>query len=589
MRAGVFLCECGGNISGVVDLEPLAEHVRGLDGVIEVDVNQFMCGTEGRAMIEKAVEERGLDHFVIASCSPRFQGPTFERLARELKLGENSVAFGNIREGCSYVHADEPERAQVKARKIVEGAVARLRHMSDLPRRRTFLNRSVLVVGGGIAGISAAEELAGAGIEVHLVERRQSIGGYMARLSKTFPTEDCAMCSLAPRLTGAATDSRIHIHSLSDVTSVTGPPGEFTVTVRHRARYVNEKCVGCGECAAVCPVTYPNEFDFGVSERTAISRPFANAVPATFAVDRKGWSPCKTACPVHTSAQGYVALVAQGRFEEAYKVAGERNPFPSVCGRICTHLCETACSRGEVDDPVAVAALKRFVADTVGPLQAVSPAPAIYEDRVAVIGAGPAGMTCARDLADLGYGVVVYEAQQVAGGMLRLGIPDYRLPHEVLTREIDQILAKGVELRLGQRAGTDFTVDQLLEQGYRAVYLATGLQASARAALPGDDLAGRDGSRRTPARGQPRRHAGRRRQDRGHRRRRRGTGRGAFDHPPAAAGGPRTGRHPRLPAQRGRDAGQRRRAPRRRATRASSSSSSHSRMRSSAPAARSPA
>ena len=494
MRAGVFLCECGGNISGVVDLEPLAEHVRGLDGVIEVDVNQFMCGTEGRAMIEKAVEERGLDHFVIASCSPRFQGPTFERLARELKLGENSVAFGNIREGCSYVHADEPERAQVKARKIVEGAVARLRHMSDLPRRRTFLNRSVLVVGGGIAGISAAEELAGAGIEVHLVERRQSIGGYMARLSKTFPTEDCAMCSLAPRLTGAATDSRIHIHSLSDVTSVTGPPGEFTVTVRHRARYVNEKCVGCGECAAVCPVTYPNEFDFGVSERTAISRPFANAVPATFAVDRKGWSPCKTACPVHTSAQGYVALVAQGRFEEAYKVAGERNPFPSVCGRICTHLCETACSRGEVDDPVAVAALKRFVADTVGPLQAVSPAPAIYEDRVAVIGAGPAGMTCARDLADLGYGVVVYEAQQVAGGMLRLGIPDYRLPHEVLTREIDQILAKGVELRLGQRAGTDFTVDQLLEQGYRAVYLATGLQASARAALPGDDLAGVTGA-----------------------------------------------------------------------------------------------
>ncbi len=144
------------------------------------------------------------------------------------------------------------------------------------------------------------------------------------------------------------------------------------MTVRHRARYVNEKCVGCGECAAVCPVTYPDEYDFGVSERTAISRPFANAVPATFAVDRKGWSPCKTACPVHTSAQGYVALVAQGRFEEAYKVAGERNPFPSVCGRICTHLCETECTRGEVDEPVAVAALKRFVADTVGPLQAIS-------------------------------------------------------------------------------------------------------------------------------------------------------------------------------------------------------------------------
>jgi heterodisulfide reductase subunit A len=490
MRAGVFLCQCGGNISSVVDLEPLAEHVRELGGVVEVDINQFMCGTEGRAMIEKAVEERGLDHFVIASCSPRFQGPTFERIARELRLGENSVAFGNIREGCSYVHAQEPERAQVKAKKIVEGAVARLQHMSDLPRQRTFLNRSVMVVGGGIAGISAAEELAAAGIEVHLVEREQSIGGYMSRLSKTFPTEDCAMCSLAPRLTGAATNSRIHIHALSDVTSVTGPPGEFNITVRHRARYVNEKCVGCGECAAVCPVTYPSEYDFGVSDRTAISRPFANAVPATFAVDRKGWSPCKTACPVHTSAHGYVALVAKGRYEEAYRVASEPNPFPSVCGRICTHECETQCTRGEVDDPIAIAALKRFVSDTVGPTRTVVPTPVFYEERVAVIGAGPAGMTCARDLTDLGYKVVVYEAQQVPGGMLRLGIPDYRLPHEVIQREIDQVLASGVELRLGQRAGTDFTVDDLLARDYSAVFLATGLQKSAEVRLPGDELAG---------------------------------------------------------------------------------------------------
>jgi heterodisulfide reductase subunit A2 len=490
MRAGVFLCECGGNISGVVDLEPLAEHARGLDGVVEVDINQFMCGTEGRIMIEKAVEARGLDHFVIASCSPRFQGPTFERIARELKLGENAVAFGNIREGCSFIHKDEPVKAQAKARKIVEGAVARLHHMSDLPRRRTFLNRSVLVVGGGIAGLSAAEELADAGIEVHLVERQQSIGGYMARLSKTFPTEDCAMCSLAPRLTNAATDSRIHIHALSDVTSVTGPPGEFSVTVRHRARYVNEKCVGCGECAAVCPVTCSSDFDFGVAERTAISRPFANAVPSTFAVDRKGWSPCKTACPVHTSAQGYVALVAGGRFEEAYRVASEPNPFPSVCGRICTHVCETACARGDLDEPVAIAALKRYVADTVGPTLPVQPAQRVHEERVAVVGAGPAGLTCARDLAELGYGVTVFEAQSVPGGMLRLGIPEYRLPHDVLEREIDQILARGIEIELGVRVGEDVSVDALLERGYSAVFLATGLQKNAAVDLPGVELPG---------------------------------------------------------------------------------------------------
>ena len=185
--------------------------------------------------------------------------------------------------------------------------------------------------------------------------------------------------------------------------------------LRHRPRYVSEACVGCGECVPACPVKYPNDFDFGVSERKAIDRQFANAVPSTFAIEKKGWSPCKSACAVHTSAQGYVALIAAGRFEDAYRVASEPNPFSSVCGRICTHLCETACARGEVDEPIAIAALKRFVADTVGPTLPVLPAPVIHEDRVAVIGAGPAGLTCARDLADLGYKVTVLEAQTVAG------------------------------------------------------------------------------------------------------------------------------------------------------------------------------
>ena len=490
MRAGVFLCQCGGNISGVLDLEDLAAHARTLDGVSSVAINQFMCGTEGHDLISGAVEDRGLDHLVIASCSPRFQGPTFERIARELRLGENAVAFANLREGCSFIHKDQPELAQAKARKILEGAVARAHHMSALPRRRTFLSRSALVVGGGIAGMTAAEELAASGIDVHLVERQPSLGGYMARLSKTFPTEDCAMCSLAPRLTNTALEGRVHVHTLTEVDGISGPPGEFTVKLRHKPRYVSEACVGCGECVPVCPVRIPNDFDFGVSERRAIDRQFANAVPSTFSVNKKGWSPCKSACAVHTSAQGYVALVREGRLEDAYRVATEPNPFASVCGRVCTHLCETACQRGKVDEPVAIAALKRYVADAVGPTLPVQPAPRLHDERVAVIGAGPAGLTCARDLADLGYQVTVFEAQQVAGGMLRTGIPDYRLPHDVIQREVDQVLAKGIELKLGQRAGVDFTVDGLFEQGFKAVYLATGLQRSADVTLPGDDLKG---------------------------------------------------------------------------------------------------
>ena len=490
MRAGVFLCQCGGNISGVIDLPALAEHVRRLDGVTTVAISQFMCGTEGHQLIAGAVEDRGLDHLVVASCSPRFQGPTFERIARDLKLGENAVSFANIREGCSFVHRDDPAAAQEKARSIVAGAVARARHQHDLPRRRTFLHRTAMVVGGGIAGMSAAEELAASGIDVHLVERQQSLGGYMARLSKTFPTEDCAMCSLAPRLTSTALEGRIHVHTLTEVDRISGPPGEFRVTLRHRPRYVTEACVGCGECAAVCPVKYPSDFEFGVATRTAVSRPFAGAVPATFAVEKRGWSPCKSACAVHTSAQGYVALVAAGRFEDAYRVASEPNPFPSVCGRVCTHLCETACERGVVDQPIAIAALKRFVADTVGPALPVAPAPIIHDERVAIVGAGPTGLTCARDLAQLGYRVTVFEAQPVAGGMLRTGIPDYRLPHDIVQREIDRILALGVDLKLGHRAGADFTVDGLLGDGFAAAYLATGLQQSAEMRLPGDGLQG---------------------------------------------------------------------------------------------------
>jgi len=300
MRAGVFLCECGGNISGVLDLTALAGVARTYEGVVTVAVQQFLCGTEGRATIAAAVEERGLDHLVIGACSRRFQGPTFERLARELHLGENAVSFANLREGCSFVHRDDPEAAQAKAEKIVGAAVARAAFQADLPRQRTFLHRSALIVGGGIAGMSAAEELAEAGIEVHLVEREQSLGGFMARLAKTFPTEDCAMCSLAPRLTATATDARIHIHTLTEVTAISGPPGEFRVQLTTQPRYVTEQCVGCGQCAAVCPATAPSEFDLGMDERRAIWRPFTNAVPATFAIDMslcRRCGACQKVCP----------------------------------------------------------------------------------------------------------------------------------------------------------------------------------------------------------------------------------------------------------------------------------------------------
>jgi heterodisulfide reductase subunit A len=489
-RCGVFLCECGGNISGVLDLPALAAGGRSLDGVVNVTVSQFLCGAEGRRLIEDVVADRGLDRIVIGSCSRRFQGPTFERIARDLELGENTVAFANLREGCAFIHRHEPEKAQRKAETVLAAAVARAGRQRPLQPSRTFLNRSALVVGGGIGGLSAAEELAGAGITVHLVEREQSLGGYMARLSKTFPTEDCAMCSLGPRLANAATDARINVHTLTEVIALSGPPGEFRVRLLHRPRYVTDQCVGCGKCTDTCPVEMESEYDLGMTSRKAISRPFDNAVPPTFAIDHRGVAPCVSACPVGTSTQGYVALAARGRWEEAYRVASEPNPFPSVCGRICSHPCEQECTRGRLDEPVAIAALKRFVADRAGSAATVEVPERRYDQRVAVVGAGPAGLTAARDLARLGYAVTVFEAHPVAGGMLRLGIPDYRLPREVVAAEVERVLAHGVELRCGQRCGRDFTVDSLLASGYAAVLLAVGLQRPRSLRLPGSDLPG---------------------------------------------------------------------------------------------------
>ncbi|MGZ4200350.1 MAG: FAD-dependent oxidoreductase, partial [Thermoleophilia bacterium] len=199
---------------------------------------------------------------------------------------------------------------------------------------------------------------------------------------------------------------------------------------------------------------------------------------------------CKSACPVETSAQGYIALIAEGRFAEAYTVASEPNPFPSVCGRICAHPCETACTRGSVDEPLAIAGLKRFACDVAGPSELPEKLQVTYEEKVAIVGGGPTGLSCARDLARFGYAATVFEALPVAGGMLRVGIPDHRMPPDVLQREIDQICALGVDLKLNQRCGTDFTVDGLLSDGYKAVFLAPGLHTSAPSPVKGDDLDG---------------------------------------------------------------------------------------------------
>nr|NIM48502.1 FAD-dependent oxidoreductase [Gemmatimonadales bacterium] len=303
---------------------------------------------------------------------------------------------------------------------------------------------AALVVGGGIGGMQAALDLAACGIKVYLVESKPSIGGAMSQLDKTFPTNDCAMCTMAPRLVEIGRNKDIQILTLSDVERVTGEPGNFTVTVRKRARYVDETiCTGCGACQEVCPINVRDEYNKDLVETTAISRRYPQAIPNTFAIQKLGQSPCRHACPAGQRVQGYVALIRQRRYEDAYHVILRDNPFPSVCGRACRHYCEDVCTRRRVDAPVSIMQLKRFVADWAYDRKLSRRAPAGGEaneksngKRVAVVGAGPAGLTAARDLSDLGYSVTVFEAAAEPGGMMRYGIPEFRLPRERLQWDI---------------------------------------------------------------------------------------------------------------------------------------------------------
>ena len=282
---------------------------------------------------------------------------------------------------------------------------------------------------------------------------------------------------------------RIELLTYSEVVDVQGYVGNFTVRVRRKPRYVREEdCTGCAECEKVCPVSLPSEFDLGLGTRKAIYRPFAQAVPNVFTVDKRGVSPCKAACPIGTSAQGYIALLAEGKFQEALEVSRRVNPFTSVCGRICYHPCEEACNRGKLDGPVAIAALKRFLADYAaqhgeGP---VEPVEVTRGERVAIVGSGPCGLTAAQDLALLGYSVTVYEALPEPGGMLRYGIPAYRLPKDVLARDIKRIADLGV------RIVTNHPVEDVgaLLEDYDAVLVAVGAQRDVRMGIEGEDLEG---------------------------------------------------------------------------------------------------
>ena len=347
---------------------------------------------------------------------------------------------------------------------------------------------AVLVVGAGIGGIQTSLDLAESGFKVYLLEKSLSIGGTMAQLDKTFPTNDCSMCIMSPKLVDAGRHSNIEILTNARVEKVEGGPGNFKVLIHKKARYVTiEECKACGDCSKVCPVKIPNDYEQGLITRAAIYQLFAQAMPSTYGIEKRGIPPCRAVCPIHVNAQGYIALISVGKFEEALALVREKNPFPGITGRICTHPCEEACRRKDVEWAIAIDGLKRFLSDQEKEEKVDLSLPEEKGKKVAIIGSGPAGLLAAYDLRKMGYSVTIFEALPMAGGMLAVGIPEYRLPRSILNKEIGYLLRMGVELKLNTPIGPSLTLQDLKAKGYGAIFIATGAHQSRKLGLEGED------------------------------------------------------------------------------------------------------
>lgn len=285
-RIGVFVCHCGTNIAATVDVEAVAESARIMPNVAYATTNKYTCSNPGQQAIIDAITEHNLDRIVIASCSPRMHEQTFRKmLAEKTSINPYLLEIANLREQCSWVHKDRTDSTP-KAIDLVAMAVAKVDTNRNLYTQTIPVNKRALVIGGGIAGIQTAIDIADAGFPVTLVERKPSIGGNMVKLDKTFPTMDCSACICTPKMSEAGNHPNITIKTLAEVEKVTGYIGNFEVTIREKAKYIDyDLCTGCGTCEDKCPSKTLNEFDEGLSQRSAIYRPFAQAVPSKPTID----------------------------------------------------------------------------------------------------------------------------------------------------------------------------------------------------------------------------------------------------------------------------------------------------------------
>lgn len=352
------------------------------------------------------------------------------------------------------------------------------------------MNYDALVVGSGIGGMESALKLGDMGYRVLVVEKEPSIGGKMIMLSKVFPTLDCASCISTPKMGATAHHPNVTVLTDSEIQGISPlPSGQFRAAVHSAPRFVDTaRCTGCHLCELACTVSVPDQFNGDLVARHAAYIPFPQAVPQKALVERAGTSPCTFNCPAGIKAHGYVSLVRSGEYEKAFQLVLETTPLVGTLGRACYAPCESSCTRGGLDGNLPIRRIKRFIADNhtvTAPSQRLAAGPGTK--RVAVVGSGPAGLTTAWLLARKGYAVKIFEAAPQPGGALRLAIPSYRLPVEVVEADIANLTAIGVEIATGSRVED---LAQLQRDGFDAVVVATGAPEPMQLGVPGESSLG---------------------------------------------------------------------------------------------------